>query len=236
MGFWQDLSPLFKKHSLEFIERRTEIGNLVSFIFKSDNKLNWKPGQHGIFKIQHLSINKPSRTFSIASTPDEENILITMRVSSEPSEFKRTLTELNKGDKIYMRGPIGPFHIEKTKPILMIAAGIGITPFRSLIKAALNKNNDTKPETIKLLYLDSNQEYVYSKEFNELKELGLLEVIYLSTRDQLYDEVTKYIEDIGNSADYYVAGPRSMVASIKSKLKEEGILKSSIKSDLFIGY
>lgn len=234
MGFLQDLLPILKKRSVQFVGKKVEKGNLVSFWFKREEGVQWKPGQHGIFKLENTNIKKPSRPFSIASTPDEENILITMRIPTEASEYKKALLELKEGDRVSMRGPFGPFHIENTKPILMIAAGIGITPFRALIKAALQSNN--KPEAIKLLYLDSNGEYVYDTEFNELKDAGSIDIKYLSDREELYAEISKYTQDFGNRSDYFVAGPKIMVDSAKAALKKQGIKKSSMKSDLFLGY
>lgn len=234
MGFLEDLLPIFKKHALIFVDKKVEKGELVSFRFRGEESFNWKPGQHGIFKLENTNIKKPSRSFSIASTPDEENILISMRIPAEASEYKKALLELKEGDRITMRGPIGPFHIDNTKPILMIAAGIGITPFRALIKSAVYSEN--KPEAIKLLYIDSRREYLYESEFNQLKQEGMIDILYLSDREELYAEISKYTQEFGNQSDYFVAGPRTMVTSAKAALKTQGIKGSSIKSDLFIGY
>jgi len=233
MSFFKDLKPIFKKSLLVFVEKRQEVGNLVTFVFKSEKKLDWKPGQHGIFKIENTKINKPSRTFSIASTPDEDEIVISMRIPDEASEFKRSLLELKAGDKISMRGPFGPFYMEDDKPTLMLAAGIGITPFRALVRGAIMNN---KIEAKKLLYLDSNKEYIYNTEFDSLSESGLLDIRYLSSREEFYNEINNYVREKGNSSNYYIAGPKGMVSSIKMKLKEAGVDKKNIKTDFFLGY
>ena len=233
MSFLQDLLPIFRKSFLVFVEKRQEVGNLVTFEFKSENKLDWRPGQHGIFKIVNKKINKPSRTFSIASTPEEDKIMISMRIPDVASEFKRALLELKPGDRISMKGPFGPFYIAEDRPTLMLAAGIGITPFRALVKGSIV--ND-KIEAKKLLYLDSNKEYIYNTEFDNLSETGPLEVKYLSSREEFNEEIESYIKEMGNGSYYYIAGPKNMVSSIKTKLKEAGINKKNIKTDYFFGY
>lgn len=42
--------------------------------------------------------------------------------------------ELTPGMTVTMRGPVGPFYVKGNGPLLLIAGGIGITPFRSILK------------------------------------------------------------------------------------------------------
>ena len=75
-----------------------------------------------------------TRPFTLASAPAEKVVKITTRISNDPSEFKKALLELKQGMKISMSGPVGSFYLKDNSPTLLIAGGIGITPFRSIVK------------------------------------------------------------------------------------------------------
>lgn len=43
---------LFKNNEIKLIEKRKEFSDKYSFSFESKSPLNWKAGQHGIFKFK----------------------------------------------------------------------------------------------------------------------------------------------------------------------------------------
>ncbi len=235
MGFLQDLLPIFKKHRLDFKEMRREVGDMATFTFKPQEKIEWKSGQHGIFYIDHVKFKKSSRAFSIASTPDEEELMISMRIGENPSEYKKILTEMKAGTGVTMRGPIGPFYISDSKPVLFIAGGIGITPYRALLKDCID-NPNKMPSKIELLYLDSKEEYIYKDELEEINKHPLINIKFLNNREELINGIKYFTENHSNVASYFVCGSSTMTNSIKGLLKEQGIKKKNIKSDVFIGY
>src|SRR5262249_60368327 len=77
-----------------------------------------------------------TRTFSIASAPDDAEIAIATRMRG--SAFKRVLGSVPLGTKVGAEGPFGSFtlHNNVSKPGVFLAGGIGITPFRSMIRDA----------------------------------------------------------------------------------------------------
>jgi len=75
-----------------------------------------------------------TRYFTISSTPFEDFIMITTRISRPSSSFKESLTEMKIGGRITASGPDGDFTIDDLgKNYIFIAGGIGITPFRSIL-------------------------------------------------------------------------------------------------------
>src|SRR6185369_11964661 len=76
------------------------------------------------------------RTFSIASAPEESTIAIATRMRD--TAFKRTLRDMAPGTEIQFDGPFGSFllHENTARPGIMLAGGIGITPFHSIIMDA----------------------------------------------------------------------------------------------------
>lgn len=75
-----------------------------------------------------------TRYFTLTSSPTEDYLLITTRILA--STFKKKLGALEIGTKVKIRGPWGDFvvHESNTRPLVFLSGGIGITPFRSMIK------------------------------------------------------------------------------------------------------
>jgi ferredoxin-NADP reductase len=238
MGFIKDLLGLFQKNTILFKEKIIENDNAVSFLFTAENSLKWLPGQHAGFTIPKAdAAGKPTKPFSIASTPDEGVIRLTTKVPENPSAYKRHLMSLTPGDSIIMSGPIGNFYVEDTsKPILFIAGGIGITPYRALLKN-YDKNKATAPSSIKLLYIDSSPEFTFKDELDALHETNdFFFIKYLTERTTLTAEIINFANDHKNNAYYFISGSPSMINSIKELLKENGIKAKAIKADSFRGY
>jgi ferredoxin-NADP reductase len=235
MNLIKDILPIFKKHEIAFKEKYREVGNIYTFIFGMDQGVRWEPGQHGVFTIKHTKIKKPTRAFSIASTPSEGQIKISMKIPENPSEFKKALLELQPGMKVAMRGPIGSMYTEEQKPLLFIAGGIGITPYRALVKN-LQRNTSGYTKEVKLLYMDSKEQFIYTEEFNKAGKTSPIETNYLVNREKLYGKIDSFIAKHSNEAEYFVAGPKSMTKAIEKALKDKGVTKKNIKKDPFIGY
>lgn len=141
MGFIQDIRPVFNKTKIKLRDKIHEANDIYTFIFDKSDALNWKAGQHGVFNITHRKVANPTRPFSIASAPFENKIQLSMQISESPSEFKQAMLELEPGMEMDMRGPIGPMYVDTPQqPILFIAAGLGITPFRAILKDLANRN------------------------------------------------------------------------------------------------
>src|SRR5690625_3833476 len=156
MGFVKDIFGIFKKWELLFIEYYQESENVYTFVFEKDANVTWKPGQHGLFHITHKSFKNPTRPFCISTVPIENKIKITTRIDEHPSDFKKAMLDLETGMTMKVNGLVGSFYLKDHCPSVFIAGGMGITPFRSMLKQidveALNQK-------IKLLYIHSSKEY-----------------------------------------------------------------------------
>lgn len=231
MGVLQDIAPILKKKELTFMESYEEKDSLYTFIFEKEEDLTWKAGQHGIFSISHKKIKKPTRPFSVASADFENIVQISTRISDTPSEFKQALLELEPGMKLNMRGPVGPLYIDNKKPSLLIAGGIGITPFRAMLKAAEYEGR----KEIQLLYIDSKGTFLYKDELDAIAKNTSIGVNYCESREEFYAEIDKFIMEYNDAGMYYLGGSKSMINSVETYLKNSRISKENIKKDIFIG-
>ncbi|MFS0592295.1 FAD-dependent oxidoreductase [Cytobacillus horneckiae] len=235
MGFFQDSLSIFKKRELLFIERYQESEGVYTFLFEKDNDLTWKAGQHGLFSITHKKMKNAIRPFTLASAPTENTVKVTMGISDNPSDFKKAMLELKQGMKISMSGPVGSFYLKDDSPSLLIAGGIGITPFRSILKQIEAEGNGAEKQ-INLLYIDSNKTYIFKDELDGIANNPSINVTYLDSRNDLHQEIDKFATLYKNNGKYFIAGPKSMVDSITNHLKNNNISKRNIKKDAFIGY
>ncbi|MCP3033062.1 FAD-dependent oxidoreductase [Halobacillus sp. A1] len=235
MSFLKDSISIFKKSELSYVERYKESDGVYSFVFEKQNDLTWNAGQHGIFTIHHKKIKNAARPFSVASSPTEGVVRITTKMGDQPSDFKKALLELEKGMSIKMSGPVGSFYLKEKRPTLFIAGGIGITPFRAMIKQ-LEAEGVENGHQVRLLYLDSGQSFIYKDELDEIANNTSIDIAFLETRDDLYQEIDSFISSYNNNAAYFIAGSKSMVSSITNHLKSNTIQKQNIKKDAFMGY
>jgi ferredoxin-NADP reductase len=235
MGFFQDMLAVFKKRELPLIESYKESEDVYTFLFEKEKDLTWKAGQHGLFTITHKKIKNATRPFSIASSPTENVVRITMKINDNPSDFKKAMLELKKGMIITMSGPVGPFHLKDNSPSLLIAGGIGITPFRSILKQ-IESDGSQNEKPIHLLYLDSKKSYLFKEELDETANNISLTVTYLDSKESLHQEINKYANLYKNDGKFFIAGPKSMVETVLGYLQNNNISKRNIKKDSFFGY
>jgi len=233
MSFFQDAISIFKKRELAFIESYKETEGVYTFLFEKDKDLTWKAGQHGLFSITHKKIKNGIRPISMASASTENVVQLTLGIGDAPSDFKKAMLELKQGMKISMSGPVGSFYLKDNSPSLLIAGGIGITPFRSMLKQIEAEGNGVGKQ-IHLLYLDSKKSFVFKDDLDEIANKTSIGVTY--ARNDIHEEIDKFSNSYQNNGKYFIAGPKSMVESISSSLQNNGISKKSIKKDVFIGY
>ncbi len=233
MSFFQDMIAVFKKRELVFIESYKESEDVYTFVFEKEKDLTWKAGQHGLFSITHKKVKNPTKPFTISSAPSENVVKLTIKINDNPSDFKKAMLELKRGMTIGMSGPLGSFKLNDDRPTVLIAGGIGITPFRSIVKQIEVEGNGNK-KPIHLLYMDSEKSYLFKDELDANNTS--ISITYFDSRDKLHQEIDALSNLYQNNGQYLIAGPKSMVDSITSYLQKNSISKKNIKKDAFYGY
>ena len=152
MSFFQDTLSIFKKRDLFFLESYKESEDVYTFLFKKEIDLTWKAGQHGLFSITHKKIKNPTKPFTVSSAPTENVVRLTLGIGDNPSDFKKAMLELKQGMNVRMSGPVGSFYLKDNNPSLLIAGGIGITPFRSILKQVEAERNGSRKTNKASLY------------------------------------------------------------------------------------
>ena len=102
----------------------------------------------------HTDAEGDTRTFSIATSPNHRELLV-IATRMRDTAFKNSLKEMPLGTNVRMTEATGDFTLQKNtkKPAVMLAGGIGITPFKSMVEWA---TEEKLPHKITLLYCNSN--------------------------------------------------------------------------------
>jgi glycine betaine catabolism B len=188
-----------------------------------------------------------ARSFSLSSSPSESgHISVTCKISDTP--FKQALARLSSGETAEVYGPLGAFLLDRHRPSIFLAGGIGITPFRGMYRYATD-TGDTQER--RLLYSARvPEELVFRKELDQIAQASpLRQVQYTVTRPAESAEPwngrvgrigVDWVREVAETLDrpkYYVAGLPEMVQEIVMVLAGRmGIPEDDIDYEVFRGF
>jgi len=121
---------------LDVVDRRRLTPDVWELRFRPQRPVRFRPGQYLELDLTgHGSDRRGTRrAFSISSAPGDE-LTVAVRVPERPSAFKRALVGLDEGDVVRATSVSGDFTWPRTsRPMLLVAGGIGITPFVSQLR------------------------------------------------------------------------------------------------------
>jgi ferredoxin-NADP reductase len=165
------------------------------------------------------------------------------RVGAAPSTFKQALCALQPGDRVEAIGPFGEFLVEDASPVVFLAGGIGITPFRAML-LDLSARAERRPTT--LLYSNSTPNIPFRDAFDSLTAgWPELELVYTVTRPSAgwhgpsgridAGLISQYVPDLSRSR-FFVCGPAAFVEAVVGALHDLGVPAARITQEDFPGY
>jgi ferredoxin-NADP reductase len=222
----------------------------AGFEIEVDGSLSFEAGQTCDLTLPSPAFHDEhgtARTFSIASSPaDLPRLMFATRISA--SAFKRSLMASAPGTALDVDGPYGSFtlHRNAAKPAVFFAGGIGITPFRSIIKDATERK---LPHAVTLFYSNRTPD---STAFLPDLEGWAQQNPRLSLVPTITDDVDihtwKYQKGMIDAAFlngkiqpdaraiYYIAGPPPFVTAMRGALEQLGADPDDIRTEEFAGY
>jgi ferredoxin-NADP reductase len=222
---------------LELVKRKPETVGAESFIFKPTEPVSWKAGQFFHYVLHHRPTDDrgSDRWFTISAAPFEKKVMITTRLSEKGSTFKKTLRDLKIGEFIEISDLDGDFIVEDLEEeYVFIAGGIGITPFRSILKQLEFENKQIKAT---LLYANRDKNIVYQGELEKMaKNNAYLKIHYIISPERINEnKIKEFVPDLKKPI-FYVSGPEPMVESLINMLEKMNIPENHLKRDDFPGY
>ena len=226
---------------------RTHITPTVNELtFEAKGSLRFTPGQYLELDVPHRrpDARGSRREFSIVSTPGD---LPTLRIAyrdggqKHPSSFKRALAAVEPGDTLAVTGVWGDFVLPQLDvPVLLVAAGIGVTPFVSQLRDAAQRGRERNAV---LVYVASEAAELAFRD--ELAASGARVIVF--TRDRPADlpenwewaqgvrldaeGLARVVPDLA-SRHAFVSGPSRLIAELAPALQRA----RSLTTDAFAGY
>jgi ferredoxin-NADP reductase len=97
-----------------------------------------QPGQHFVVRLTAPDGYTASRSYSVASAPDETNeieLTVERLEDGEVSTFLHDIVEV--GDELEVRGPIGGWFVwDGQEPALLVGGGSGVVPLMAMLRHA----------------------------------------------------------------------------------------------------
>lgn len=229
-------SPVKVKATVESVVKHTS--SVVSYRFRPQGRVpKFHAGQflHIALDDYHPESQWPeSRVFSIASSPAERNVELSVTVSVKGHFTERIFQTLEKGSECWLKLPYGEFLFPPDRPLVLVAGGVGITPYLSLMKQMLEEKSE---QPIMLCCgVRSAEHYL----FGDLIERCETELPSFGKTVWSEDESIgkKGILDIGaihaiapDGALFCLSGPPMMISTFKKCLLDLGVEAGWIRVD-----
>ncbi|GEK19614.1 FAD-dependent oxidoreductase [Cellulomonas xylanilytica] len=215
--------------------------------FASDAAVRFRPGQWIELHVPHQGADARGsrRVFSLATPPDHtDGVAVAFRVTESLSSFKQALSALPEGGLVRATGVGGDFVLPKDAavPLLLLAGGIGITPFVSQLSDLARSG--ARRDVVVVLLLGPGDEAPYA---DVLVGSGARVVVVSPQRPTALPEswvfatgptidATTLKETVPDAARRvaYVSGGPGMVEHSRRVLRRSGVRR--IRTDAFSGY
>lgn len=230
---------------LTLTARHREAETFESFSFEPERPFHFEAGQYLRYTLHHADADNrgESRYFTIASAPAAPFVLLTTRLSTPGSSFKRALGSLEEGAVVEAAGPSGQFVYEdRETPAVFVAGGVGITPFRSILVDLASRR---VASDITLLYANSTPDIPFRRLFGDLADrYPSLKVVYTVSRPdpnwggavgRIDEQFIRAHAPLAREPLFYVAGPEAMVQATAKTLRAIGVGDGRIRQDFFPG-
>jgi predicted ferric reductase len=240
-------TPLIRMlvHELRVSEIRWETNDVVSLTLTGRHltRLRTEAGQFFILRFLQTDSWWKAHPFSLSAQPDGDSLRFTVKVVGDDTT---EIAHIPVGTRVAAEGPYGIFTAARAskRKVLLIGAGIGITPVRAIYEAI-----DRAPGDVDLLYrAKSSTEAALLDELQAIqRDRGFgLDVSYSKSFDETHDDhpirtrdspfqrgslLARYPDIV--ERDVFVCGPPSLLAAARSGLRSAGVSADQIHTERF---
>jgi len=204
-----------------------------------------RAGQHVDIRLTAEDGYQAQRSYSIASAPEDDELVLTVERLEDGEVSSYLVDELRPGDSLELRGPVGGFFVWEAAlggPLLLVAGGSGVAPFRSIVRHHLAVDSDVR---LRLLYSARTlDDVLYRDELDRLAASHDVDIRLTLTREWP-DGWSGYrgridgalLAEVAWPADerplVYVCGPTAFVETAASALVDLGHDPGRIRTERF---
>jgi ferredoxin-NADP reductase len=243
------LLPPPRRVVLPLLESRRESPTVMTFFFSTrGSSFHYLSNQ--AIRLALPGVEDPwgaVRTFSLSSSPSErDHIAVTCKITDTP--FKQALSRLQPGDTAEVLGPLGAFLFDGSRSSVFLAGGVGISPFRGMLRYAADTGNAAEK---RLLYSARvPEELVFRSELDQMAHASPhVRIQYTVTRPTESTETwdgrvgridAEWVRETARSLHrpkFYVAGLPGMVGEVVAMLGGDlGVPEDDLDYEIFRGY
>ena len=142
-----------------------------------------RPGQHLDVRLTAEDGYQAQRSYSIASAPEDEGLALTVELVEDGEVSGYLVEELRAGDAFEVRGPIGGYFVweaEDGGPVLLVAGGSGVVPFRSMLRHRAAAGSDAAATLV--VSARTSEDLIYGAELAELAASDRVRLVRTLTR------------------------------------------------------
>lgn len=242
-------------HKLRVVSCRNETRDavVVSFDVPDEHKETFAfvQGQHLTLRTQ-LNGEEVRRSYSICSAPHEDQLRIAIKRVQDGLFSSWANDTLRPGHTVECMAPSGNFHVPldatAARHHVAFAAGSGITPVLSILKATLANEPHSR---VTLVYGNrASSSVLFKEELEDLKDMyiGRFNLVFILSREhqdvELFngridrekcDALLRLWIDPHDMDVAYICGPQSMMEGVAASLEAHDVSKDRIKMEYFAG-
>lgn len=227
--YYKLVQPYFDKHAT-LIEKTTIAENVQELVFRVPDNYRWHPGDWVFIRFPKYRGLGEAHPFSIVNTMnDAHHLKLAIRGDGDFTKLLQRLNPAAQSIKVKLSQPFGQYHRflrghEPQAPLVIIAGGIGITPFMSILAAAIQQQRQ-----VTFLYSSKRQQ----------------DALYLDELSTVPSDDVHFIYQVGrfksnqvasvmqHDALYLLAGPHGMTSYWQTFLQDEGVSTANIYYEPF---
>jgi len=236
--------------SLRLIEKIQESDDVASFIFEArDGGLlaSFEPGQHLPLELPIPGTKGPvRRTYSLSSSPEDDRYRISVKREKNGLMSRYLHDNIEPGAIIESGRPAGDFMMTcNTCPLVLVSAGVGVTPMMSILHAVAAENSDQP-----VWFVHGARDGNHHPFANEVAELSAnfpsINVHVAYSRPGAKDELNTHynsenritgalladlVQDV--DAHYFLCGPKKFMSEIQTHLEMQNVPTEQIHFETF---
>jgi predicted ferric reductase len=235
------------KKTWRVVETIPESADVTSVVIEGpEDAPEHQPGQFASLRVlQDDGTWSPPHPFTISCEPGGGRRRFTIK---KIGDFTAGVRSWKPGTPVQCSGPMGAFckDIDRHANIVMIAGGVGITPFLSVLRAFREQGADNR---VTLFWANKTVEDAFARrELAEMtRELNLKVVHVISREEPPPDESGRVVYERGRfdmdmlyrhldslEASYYLCGPPAMQETVLKELERCGIDKEQVQREAFV--
>ncbi|MEM1091362.1 MAG: pyridoxamine 5'-phosphate oxidase family protein [Pseudomonadota bacterium] len=235
---------------LRLVDRRQESDDVVSFYFASrdDGDLpDFKAGQHLPLELHIEGFSAPvGRTYSLSNGPGQGVYRISVKREPRGLVSRALHDSLQVGNIIHGRDPAGDFTLpEGSRPVVLISAGIGVTPMLSMLHQLAAR--DPERPVVFIHGARNGRLHAMREEVNMISQNHKnLETLVAYSQPLPEDRIGEHYDLEGRidsdairhavgdlQADYFLCGPASFLGAMSDMLSGLGIEENHVHVEQF---